>query len=156
MLVVLFMTKIFWLKISILKDQRQECSSILDCALQGTQFFTLFHAQKYLPLLACLVQNCNVQSHYAILIIICELQRSFAIKALENYIKCSLLCNFSISDNGTLLDSKQNSYPVKAVLMRIFQLSIASHRNFCCWVFGRLLSHCTFLQYMKKQVSICL
>lgn len=40
-------------------------------------------------------------------------------------------CNFSISDNRTMADSKENSDPVKAVFMRIFQLSIASHRNFC-------------------------
>lgn len=40
-------------------------------------------------------------------------------------------CNVNISSNGTMADSKENSDPVKAVLMRIFQLSIASHRNFC-------------------------
>lgn len=51
---------------------------------------------------------------------------------MSSEVHYALHSNFSISDNSTLLDTKESSYPVKAVLMRIFQLSIARHRNFSC------------------------
>lgn len=73
---------------------------------------------------------------------------------MSSEVHYALHFNFSISNNSPQLDTKESSYPIKAVLVRIFQLSIARHRNFSCWIFGRLLSHFTFLLYQKKQVSV--